>query len=160
MIMAPEMISQKHVSFGDLTIADYPIIIGDNPACTAGCPITIGWEPIESYTRNIDVYEFARTGSRLKGRKLILPVKKRSEMLLYAGYTSKEIIDRVLEIDEYKDQRAKTVKSLNVNGLGKFSRNFRSMIKKLSSDRDLKQSIALKKLSSDRDLRQPSARTA
>ncbi len=36
------MSAQKQVTFGDLTITEYPIIMGDNPACN-GCPITIGW---------------------------------------------------------------------------------------------------------------------
>ena len=36
------MVSEKQVTFGDLTITEYPIILGDNPACH-GAPITIGW---------------------------------------------------------------------------------------------------------------------
>ena len=36
------MVSQKQVTFGDLTIKEYPIILGDHPSCT-GAPITIGW---------------------------------------------------------------------------------------------------------------------
>jgi hypothetical protein len=36
------MAPSKQVTFGDLTIIEYPIILGDNPACT-GCPITIDW---------------------------------------------------------------------------------------------------------------------
>ena len=36
------MSPQKQVTFGDLTITEYPIIMGANPACN-GCPITIGW---------------------------------------------------------------------------------------------------------------------
>ncbi len=37
--MSPQ---QKQVTFGDLTITEFPIIMGYNPACQ-GCPITIGW---------------------------------------------------------------------------------------------------------------------
>ena len=37
--MSPQ---QNQVTFGDLTITEFPVIMGDNPACQ-GCPITIGW---------------------------------------------------------------------------------------------------------------------
>ena len=36
------MSATKQVTFGDLTIREFPIIMGDNPACT-GCPITMDW---------------------------------------------------------------------------------------------------------------------
>merc|ERR1711935_563250 len=84
-----------NVTFGDLTIIEYPIILGDNPACT-GCPITIGWDPIGKHTRNLELYEYTRTQSRLSRRKLVIPVQKRSQMLLDAGYTQDQIIKRAL----------------------------------------------------------------
>lgn len=52
----------KSVSFGSLTVTEYPIVLGDNPACT-GCPISIDWTPINRYSCDIDLYEqFRRLG--------------------------------------------------------------------------------------------------
>ena len=38
----------KQVRFGDLTITEYPIILGDNPSCN-GAPITIGWRKFSDF---------------------------------------------------------------------------------------------------------------
>lgn len=32
--------AQKHVSFGDLEIRKYPVILGDHPDCTMGPPVS------------------------------------------------------------------------------------------------------------------------
>mmetsp|Transcript_26094 Transcript_26094/g.57485 ORF Transcript_26094/g.57485 Transcript_26094/m.57485 type:complete len:86 (+) Transcript_26094:113-370(+) len=61
------MAPTKKVSFGDVTITDYPIIMGDNPACS-GVPITIDWEPMGTHTRNLELYEYTRK-QRRHGRK-------------------------------------------------------------------------------------------
>merc|ERR1711935_918175 len=120
-----------NVTFGDLTIIEYPIILGDNPACT-GCPITIDWEPIGKHTRNLELYEYTRTQSRQSRRKLVIPVQKRSQMLLDAGYTQDQIVKRALEIAEVKIQREETNKSHQLQGFGKFSKNFKATFSKLN----------------------------
>jgi hypothetical protein len=53
---------------------------------------------METYTRNLELYEFTR--SCLGREKLVIPVQKRSRMLLEAGYTQEEIILRALEVAE------------------------------------------------------------
>jgi|EP00531_Pseudo-nitzschia_arenysensis_P019585 hypothetical protein len=125
------MSAQKQVTFGDLTITEYPIIMGDNPACN-GCPITIGWEPMGTHTRNLELYEYTRGPNRVSRRKLVIPVTKRSQMLLDAGYTQEQIIKRALEIAEIKNQREETIKASQVQGFGKFSKNFKATFAKLN----------------------------
>jgi hypothetical protein len=34
----------KHVRFGNVEIQTYPPILGDNPACMSGAPLSIGWD--------------------------------------------------------------------------------------------------------------------
>jgi hypothetical protein len=167
------MTSSKQVTFGDLTIQEYPIILGDNPACT-GCPITIDWgkfdlglsrlfafarhsilwlsilqkiahavfafayfliftiEPMRSHTRNLELYEYTRTSTRVHRRKLLIPVQMRSQMLLDAGYTQEQIIRRALEVAEIKNQREETIKSYQLQGFGKFSKSFKATFSKLN----------------------------
>ena len=62
----------------------------------------------------------------------MIPVQKRSQMLLDAGYTQEQIIKRALQINEIKSQRAETVKSLQLQGFGKFSKNFKATFMKLN----------------------------
>merc|ERR1712157_153813 len=98
-----------------------------------GCPITIDWEPIGTYTRNLELYEYTRTQSRQHRRKLVIPVQKRSQILLNAGFTQEQIITRALEVADTKSQRAETIKSHQLQGFGKFSKNFKSTFSKLNT---------------------------
>ena len=132
--MAESLSSQegKEVTFGDLTIREYPIILGDNPACT-GVPITIDWDYYvdTGTTRNLELYEYIKAKKRRRRNKanntsnnnaaginhksntkkdicLRIPVTKRSQMLLDAGYTQNEILQCALEVLEIQKQRAES----------------------------------------------------
>merc|ERR1712232_1361393 len=105
---------------------------GDNPSCD-GCPITIDWEPIGTQTRNLELYEYTRMDTRKRNKKkLSIPVQTRSQMLLDAGCTHKQIVDRALEINEIKKRRAESASSsgnelkkiLGIDGFQKLSKNF------------------------------------
>mmetsp|Transcript_6075 Transcript_6075/g.14716 ORF Transcript_6075/g.14716 Transcript_6075/m.14716 type:complete len:142 (+) Transcript_6075:118-543(+) len=126
--MSPQ---QKQVTFGDLTITEFPIIMGYNPACQ-GCPITIGWEPMGTHTRNLELYEYTRGPNRVSRRKLVIPVQKRSQMLLDAGYTQEQIIKRALQVAEIKNEREESIKDGDVQGFGKFSKSFKATFAKLN----------------------------
>jgi len=133
---------KKEVTFGNLlTIQEYPIILGDNPACKQGAPIQIDWKAMNRYTRNLDLYEYTQSEFRRKPKaknnnnKCRLSIGQRSQMLLDAGYTREQIIQRVLEVEEIRQLRAETVSTLDVSGssllkslsknsgLGKFSKD-------------------------------------
>jgi len=125
---------QQQVTFGDLTIREYPIIMGDNPAAN-GCPITIGWKKMSESTRNLELYEYTRQDRRYGKKKLAIPVQARSQMLLDAGYTQDQIIDRALEVAEIKRQRQESAKDNedNIQNFGKkLSSNIMTGINKLS----------------------------
>merc|ERR1711907_188022 len=123
----------KNVSFAsNITIQEHAIIMGDNPSCD-GCPITIDWEPIGTQTRNLELFEYTRADSRRRNKKkLSLPVQTRSRILLDAGYTHKQIVERALEINEIKKLRAESATSsgnelkrmLGMDQFQKMSKNF------------------------------------
>ena len=114
----------KTVSFGDITITEYPIVLGDHPSCT-GCPITIGWEPMRRYTWSLDEYEQndhrlvdhhrilrgGGGGGGLGNNHLVIPVRERSRILLEAGYTPRQIVERTLEVFEIRDRREESLRS-------------------------------------------------
>jgi hypothetical protein len=122
--------SLKEVTFGDITVREYPIILGDHPSCT-GVPITIGWDYGDTETtRNFELYEYHKSqrgvSSSKSKKRLFIPVQKRSQMLLEAGYTQEQIITRALEVAEIKRLRAETaMKAQNEQqGFGRISKNF------------------------------------
>ena len=85
-----------------------------------------------THTRNLELYEYARTQSRQPRRKLVIPVLTRSQMLIDAGYTQEQIVTRALEVLEIKNQREETIRSTQLQGFGKFSKNFKATFSKLN----------------------------
>merc|ERR1712146_446240 len=69
-------------------------------------------------------------------KKLVIPVQKRSQMLLDAGYTQEEIIKRAVEVQTIQTLRQESAcdaQNVQNGGFGKlFSKNFISGFNKLS----------------------------
>jgi hypothetical protein len=126
----PKMATNKQVTFGDLTVAEYPIELGDNPSCSRGAPLTIGWEPQLISTRNLELYEYTRVNRR-SGKKLMLPVFKRSALLLKAGYSIEEICAATEQVTVVHKQRAETLKQQNPGGWGRFNKRVATTIKNI-----------------------------
>ena len=105
----------KSVSFGEATILEFPMVLGDNPACSSGAPVQIAWEPVEVQTRAIDLYDYLREGQRRPRKELSIPVPHRAQILMQAGYQIDEIADALLKVEAVQKQRAESAKS---SGLG------------------------------------------
>jgi len=72
---------KKAVTFGNLEIREYDIVIGDHPCCTSGLPLSLGWDYTEHDILPVDEYEACRSRS-LSGKELRrLPSHERKEML-------------------------------------------------------------------------------
>jgi hypothetical protein len=113
----------KQVTFGNLTIHEHALELGDNPACSCGAPLTISWKAHNSITRNLELYEYMR-GSRRYGRKqLAMEVTDRAKLLLSSGYDIVEIANATMEVDEIKKQRAESLKGTNLERFGKMMAN-------------------------------------
>ena len=107
-------ISLKTVSFGDITVHEHGMELGDHPSCSQGAPVSIGWERQDVTTSDIDFYEYMREnedGGRKHGRKqLAISVQERAMICLRAGHTLDEIGDAACKVDKVKKQRADTLK--------------------------------------------------
>lgn len=101
--------NNKNVSFGNITIHQHPLQLGDNPACSSGAPLTIGWNAESTHTRCLEVYEVIR-GPRRHGRQLAIPLQDRARILLQAGYSLDEIGSATLEVESTKKRRADSLK--------------------------------------------------
>jgi hypothetical protein len=82
---------QKKVTFIDVTIREYPIIVGDNPAGTGGPPLTIGWKHVSSVDLDIDKYEEARAGNRRKQQEIQMKQDYRKQLLRSLGFSLAEM---------------------------------------------------------------------
>jgi hypothetical protein len=69
------------VVFDRIKIREYERTLGDNPSCTSGPPISLGWTYLHSCDYPIDEYERNKTVRRSK-RALRLPAGRRTELLM------------------------------------------------------------------------------
>ena len=99
----------KSVSFGTITVTDFPIELGDNPACSKGAPIQMGWTAYESHTHNLEIYDFCRQSERKSRRKLIMTFERRNQLLIKAGYTMEEVMDAAMEAAAIQKSRRESL---------------------------------------------------
>jgi len=101
----------RSVSFGDVTVLRFPVVLGTNPAVSAGCPIELGWEQVAEEIQEMELYEFIRGAQRKSDRKgLLIPVPERAKRLMQAGYSIDEIANAVIAVQELQRQRAESLK--------------------------------------------------
>ena len=70
----------RRVSFASLEIREYPVIPGDHPLCSSGCPIELGWDYHRSSEHSLDHYESQRIPRRNRDQ-LRLSVEERESLL-------------------------------------------------------------------------------
>jgi hypothetical protein len=118
---SPSSITSKRgrsVSFGTMRVHEFPQILGDNPACGAGAPLTLDWQPVSQTTMLIDFYEFTRNPRRNK-RGLKENKADRHNHLLSIGVTEEEIKQVLVAIESTKKDRAISLKKQTWNGFFK-----------------------------------------
>jgi hypothetical protein len=120
----------REVHFADrIGIKEYNIIPGDNPACTSGTPVQLGWEIELATERNFNFYEHFRSSERLRGRALKIPSIERKQLLIEAGYSSDDCfaaekgvkVDRKLRLESLKNDGWDRLSLLLLNQTGGLS---------------------------------------
>jgi hypothetical protein len=82
----------KRVQFGTVTIQEYPIIIGCNPAVSAGVPMTIDWEWYSQTILSMLEYDTLRAPQRLNdSSQLLVDSEDRYVRLHNLGFTYQEM---------------------------------------------------------------------
>ena len=114
--------SKKSVSFGHVSIQEYPMDLGDHPCCSAGVPVQIGWTPITSCTCSVDKYEHVRIDGRctIVRKNLRIPLKKRVEILLHVGYSIHDIALATLEVESIQKLRRESLQQAQRGGRTRF----------------------------------------
>ena len=103
---------KSSICFGKVAVFEFPIAMGDNPACREGCPIRLGDECVMNYTMDVNTYEIQKQiqGRTRRKEGLYLPVSDRACMLLMAGYTLADLVETVLDVEEAKKQRMESLR--------------------------------------------------
>jgi hypothetical protein len=81
----------RNVRFSDVTVREYPIIIGDNPGgVKKGPPLTIAWLSVSSISMSLDTYEQTQEPRRTE-LELQMTVSDRVIMLRNLGFSRNDI---------------------------------------------------------------------
>lgn len=88
------------------------MIMGDNPAVSAGVPVCLAWKAFESATCTIDVYECTKPKTR-SWPQMLLPASLRGDILHSAGYSRHELLTASLQAGKIRENRLKSANELS-----------------------------------------------
>lgn len=108
---------RSRVKFGQLEIRTYESILGDNPSCSRGPPLAIGWnyDADSIKTMPVDVFEnhpSRRDRPQIYESELIIDRAEREQTLLDLGYTKAEIAAATRQTLKDKRKRRRTADNL------------------------------------------------
>jgi len=122
--------TKKKVQFASIHIRDYERVVGDNPSCTIGPPVGIGWKYDETRVIDVDTFEASRTYKKSTSH-LIISREEREALLLNWGASFHDIIEAVRGNLKIKNQRRQTV--TNLGKIERIEEAFESATSKLKS---------------------------
>lgn len=99
--------SKRKVHWGVVLVRDYPMILGDNPSCSCGPPLTLDWEYQEYKPLDVDTCEFHHPPRRSM-RELARNYYQRKNLLYLAGFTDADFKKVKKEVNRVKLQRSIT----------------------------------------------------
>lgn len=99
------------VSFSTIEVREFPVVIGDNPSCAMGPPLSIDWEPDCELSIPMNEFEDYRNGQgydccrRRTGEELRLDSDQRRTLVRNAGSSNHDIANAVRQVN--RDRRAR-----------------------------------------------------
>ncbi|OEU16459.1 hypothetical protein FRACYDRAFT_239051 [Fragilariopsis cylindrus CCMP1102] len=100
---------KKIVRFDVVQIRKYERTISDNPCCSSGPPIGIGWKHGDIKIINIHEYEQSREYGRVTNLGMVLTREEREQLLMYWGVPIPLIAGSTRAASKAKHQRRQTV---------------------------------------------------
>ena len=103
--------SSNSVRFRNVQIREYGIVLGDNPSCSRGPPVSLGWDYDQDGEQDVllDVYEKWRIGQRRSMYEMKLPADVRFDMLREWDVQTKDMKTTELKLKEIRSQRLRTL---------------------------------------------------
>jgi hypothetical protein len=125
------------VSFHTISVREFGIELGDNPAVTAGPPLTIGWDYEDVGTVGVEDYEESRGTRRFKEEMQIPPKRREAILLQETDNTPQQIAAVMTSVRRSRSQRQHTVALMDFEHwhelfetIGRRFRRFRSGVSK------------------------------
>lgn len=104
------------MQFGEVHIRAYEQVAGDNPSCTSGPPLALGWRFIKVKPISVTEFEKARAGFRRnKSQFLLLSKERREAILRQAGVAEGDIAEAVRSANKVRNLRRQTINNLAVD---------------------------------------------
>lgn len=124
----------RGVTFSEVRIREYPMLLGDNPGGSlVGPPVTIGWRYIPFASIDIEKYEMARNDHRRKTEELRMSPDFRFTLLKKTGYGLGDILTAAKEAKRARRRRMSTLCQLHCSRREEFFEKLRRKWKNLVS---------------------------
>jgi len=120
------------VQFSNITIREYPPIVGDNPASHKGPPLSIDWEPQSEITVTVDHYEEHRP-ERRGSYNMVLSPMRRWIYFKELGFSNQELIEATKPVNIVRAQRRRTVGLMHLSHLHEKQEKVARCMKRLLS---------------------------
>jgi hypothetical protein len=103
--------TEKSVTFGKITVLEFPMELGDNPGCSIGVPVQLGWTPLTSTTCSLELFDILRDErGRRRRKKLVLTNLQRAKIVLNAGYSLEQLAEAALQVNHIRESRRECLK--------------------------------------------------
>ena len=110
-------LGRKKVCFGDISIREYPMILGDHPNTRSGLPVMLDWQHQYEETMGLEMYQYmhkttsqanSHSSSSKRTRARRLASKYRRDYLLSLDkYTTEDFVAVIEELQQIQDSRMK-----------------------------------------------------
>lgn len=128
-----ERSEKMSVTFDRIILREYPICLGNNPAVSRGPPLTIDWEPMTHLEFDFGQFHDLKLPSRGQA-EMFLPNSIREKILKEAGYSRREVLRMVKDVNVSRLKRKKTIANLKFQrfeyGIENMRRRFKGILSK------------------------------
>ncbi len=107
---------RKKLTFGQISIHQHDLTIGDNPSCSSGPPVSLDWKLIRSDSYNLDEYEAMVEPSRGKAKRLAR--SERENLLQESGYSMETLVRIAEQVDH--DKMIRTVEKMQLDAMEEY----------------------------------------
>ena len=96
---------KRNVSFSSLKIREYDVALGDNPCCSHGPPISLGWDFQDRNDIHLEEYEQKRNPRRSPHELLLSNNIRHCLLRKEAGHTKSDLVKAMREVKKVQRQR-------------------------------------------------------
>jgi len=118
--------------FAFLEVREYPMVLGDNPSCCEGPPVTLDWahDPKTMFILDVDTFEKLR-GERRPTSQMILSRSVRERSLLKIGFSKKDMVEVVRQIRKDKHSRMVSSQQMGMDNVHESVEKLSTGLKKM-----------------------------